>query len=70
VPKSSTEGWDYMGLQFTSSLDPNLKIVDLPSGGASSGYYIRLNGSYKFNNTAGSSVAVNVYYISKSQTSP
>ncbi|MBC7537849.1 MAG: hypothetical protein H7281_03455, partial [Bacteriovorax sp.] len=42
----------------------NLKVVDLPSG-ASSGYFLRLNGSYKFNNTAGSAVTVNVYYTSK-----
>lgn len=65
VPQNATNGWDYMGLQFTSSLDPSLKVVDLPNG-ASSGYFIRLNGSYKFNNTAGSPVTVNVYYTSKS----
>ncbi len=66
VPQSSTDGWDYMGLQFTNTLDPNLKIVDLPSG-ANSGYFLRLNGSYKFKNVAGSAVSINVYYISKSQ---
>lgn len=64
VPKSTTDGWDYMGLQFTSSLDPSLKIVDLPAG-SSSGWFIRLNGKYKFNNTAGSAVKVDVYYTSR-----
>jgi hypothetical protein len=64
VPQNATNGWDYMGLQFTSGLDQTLKVVDLPSG-ASSGYFLRLNGSYKFNNTAGSPVTVNVYYTSK-----
>lgn len=66
VPQNATNGWDYLGLQFTSALDPNLKIVDLPSG-ASSGYFIRLNGTYKFNNTAGAATSVSVYYTSKSQ---
>lgn len=65
VPQNSTNGWDYMGLQYTGSLDPNLKVVDLPAG-ASSGYFIRLNGTYKFNNTAGAATTVNVYYTSKS----
>ncbi|MDD4974783.1 MAG: hypothetical protein PHY93_10560 [Bacteriovorax sp.] len=64
VPQNATNGWDYMGLQFSSSLDPSLKVVDLPSG-ATSGYFLRLNGSYKFNNTAGAAVTVNVYYTSK-----
>lgn len=66
VPQNASNGWDYMGLQFTSSLDANLKVVDLPSG-ANSGYFLRLNGTYKFNNTAGSPVTVNVYYTSKAQ---
>lgn len=66
VPKSTTDGWDYMGLQFTGSLDPNLKILDLPNG-ATSGWFIRLNGAYKLNNTAGSAVSVDVYYTSKGQ---
>jgi hypothetical protein len=64
VPQNATDGWDYMGLQFTNSLDPNLKVVDLPNG-ASSGYFLRLNGSYKFNNTAGAAVNVVVNYTSK-----
>ena len=64
VPQSTTNGWDYMGLSYTLSLDQSLKIVDLPSG-ANSGYFIRLNGTYKFNNTAGAPVSVNVYYTSK-----
>ncbi|MFA6236458.1 MAG: hypothetical protein WC635_03940 [Bacteriovorax sp.] len=65
VSPNATNGWDYLGLQFTNSLDPNLKVVDLPSG-ASSGYFLRLNGTAKFNNVAGSTVTVNVYYTSKS----
>lgn len=65
IPQDSVNGWDYMGLQFTNSLDPNLKIVDLPSGGATSGYYLRLNGTAKFNNTAGSAVSISIYYTSK-----
>lgn len=64
VPKSSSEGWDYMGLQYMSALDPNLKVVDLPPG-TTSAYVIRLNGSYKFKNT-GTATNVNVYYNSKS----
>lgn len=65
VPQSSTNGWDYMGIQYISSLDSSLKIVDLPAG-AQSGYIIRLNGSYQFSNTAGAATSVNVYYTSKS----
>lgn len=64
VPKNATNGWDYMGLQFTSALDPAFKVVDLPSG-ATSGYIIRLNGSYQFSNTTGSAVNVIVNYTSK-----
>ena len=62
VPQSTTDGWDYMGLQFTASLDQTLKIVD-PHG--SSGYFLRLNGSYKFNNTAGAAISVIVNYTAK-----
>jgi hypothetical protein len=64
IPQNATNGWDYIGLQFTRTLDPNLKTVDLPNG-AASGYFIRLNGSAKFNNTAGASVPVEIYYTSK-----
>lgn len=70
VPQSSTDGWDYMGLQYTQTLTsayPDLKIQDLPAGGVTSGYFIRLNGSYKFKNTAGTPVAVRVDYIPKGQ---
>ena len=62
VPQNATNGWDYMGLQFAASLDPSLKIVD---SNGSSGYFIRLNGSYKFNNTVGASVPVIVTYTAK-----
>jgi hypothetical protein len=62
VPQNATNGWDYMGLQFAASLDPSLKIVD---SNGSSGYFIRLNGSYKFNNTVGASVPVVVTYTAK-----
>jgi hypothetical protein len=64
VPQSTTNGWDYMGLQFTSGLDSAFKIIDLPAG-APSGYFIRLNGSYQFKNKAGSPITVNVYYNPK-----
>ena len=64
VPQSTTNGWSYMGQQSISSLDPNLKVVDLP-GNTTSGYILQLNGSYKFNNTAGASISVNVAYTSK-----
>lgn len=69
VPQSSTNGWDYMGLQFinssNSSIDPNLKIALLPPG-APSGYLLRLNGSYKITNS-GSSVPISVFFNSASQ---
>lgn len=61
VPQNSTNGWDYIGLNFTYALDPNYKIIDLPPSG-DSGYFLRLNGTYKFKND--SSTAVAVYYIS------
>ncbi|MGZ3787601.1 MAG: hypothetical protein ACXVLQ_03720 [Bacteriovorax sp.] len=61
IPHSSTDGWDYMGLTFTSSLDSNYKIVDLPPSG-DSGYFLKLNGSYRFKND--STTNVSVYYIS------
>lgn len=65
VPQDTTNGWEYIpGIQFTSSLDPNLKIVDFPPG-TTSGYFIRLNGTYKFKNTAGAAVNVTVNYTSK-----
>ncbi len=67
VPQNATNGWEYIGLQFTTALDSNLKIVDLPVAGASSGYFIRLNGSYKFKNTAGAAVSVDVAYSTKTQ---
>lgn len=62
VPQSSTNGWDYMGLQYTSSLDQNLKVANLTAG-ISSGYFLRLNGTYKKSNT--SSNTFTVYYNSK-----
>lgn len=52
VPQSASNGWDLMGFQYTSALDSSLKIVNLPTGGASSGYFIRFNGSYKVKNTS------------------
>lgn len=64
IPQSSTNGWDYIGLQFTSALDSNLKVVNLPPG-ASSGYFIRLNGSYQFQNST--TTIIRVDYNSKSQ---
>jgi hypothetical protein len=64
VPASSTNGWEYLGLQFTSGLDSTFKVVDLPAG-ATSGYFIRLNGSYQFKNQVGKIIPVNVAYNPK-----
>ena len=64
IPQSSSNGWDYVGLQFTSALDPNYKVIDLPSG-ANSGYFIRLNGSYKFQNSTSTTTSIRVDYNSK-----
>ena len=63
IPQSSTDGWSYVGLQFTSSLDSNLKAVDLPPG-TSSGYFIQLNGNYRFQNTTSTTTAIRVDYSS------
>ncbi len=61
IPQSTTNGWEYIGLNFTAALDSQLKIVDLPVSG-DSGYFLKLNGSYKFKND--SSTTVTVFYIS------
>lgn len=62
VPQSSSNGWDYMGLQYTNALDSSYKVANLPAG-TSSGYFLRLNGTAKKSNT--SSNTFTVYYISK-----
>lgn len=62
VPQSSSNGWDYMGLQYTNALDSSYKVANM-SAGTSSGYFLRLNGTYKKSNT--SSNTFTVYYISK-----
>lgn len=61
IPQNSTNGWDYMGLQYTSALDSQYKIFNLTSG-AASGYFLRLNGTAQRDNT--SSARVDVYYTS------
>lgn len=61
VPQSTTNGWDYMGMQLVSGLDSSLKVFDLPPG-TPSGPIIRLNGTYKFQNSASSPVSVSVLY--------
>lgn len=61
IPQSTINGWEYIGLNFTSTLDSNYKIVDLPVSG-NSGYFLKLNGSYKFKND--STTTVTVFYIS------
>ena len=67
VPKSTTDGWEYIpSIQFVTSLDQNLKVVDLPAG-TPSGYFIKLNGAAKFKNTAGASIKITVDYLPKSQ---
>lgn len=65
VPKNATNGWSYMGLQYTSALNQSFKVFDLPAG-ASSGYMLQLNGSYQFTNT-GSAINITVYYNSRNQ---
>lgn len=62
VPQSSSNGWDYMGLQYTNTLDSQYKVANLTAG-TSSGYFLRLNGSYKVTNSASNTFTV--YYISK-----
>lgn len=62
VPQSTTNGWSYMGLQYISSLDSNYKVANLPNG-ATSGYIIQLNGTYRVSNAQ--NVSIQVYYTSK-----
>lgn len=62
VPQSSSNGWDYMGLQYTNALDSNYKVANLPAG-TSSGYFLRLNGTAKKSNSASNTFTI--YYISK-----
>jgi hypothetical protein len=64
IPQSSSNGWSYMGLQYTAALDQNLKVSDLPAG-STSGYIVKLNGNAQFDNT--SAVSITVYYNSKNQ---
>jgi hypothetical protein len=63
VPQSTTNGWSYMGLQYVSALDANYKVANLPNG-ATSGYIIKLNGTYQVTNS--NTVNIQVYYTSKS----
>jgi hypothetical protein len=63
IPQSTTNGWSYMGLQFISSLDANLKVANM-SAGATSGFIIKLNGTYQLTNSA--TVDIKVFYTSKS----
>lgn len=63
VPQSTTNGWSYMGLQYISALDSNYKVANLPNG-ATSGYIIQLNGTYKISNSQ--NVNIQVFYTSKS----
>jgi hypothetical protein len=62
VPQNSTNGWDYMGLQYTNALDSSYKVANLPAG-TSSGYFLRLNGTAKKSNSASNTFTI--YYISK-----
>lgn len=61
IPASSTNGWDYIGLQYTSALDSTLKVVNMPAG-SPSGIFIRLNGNYKVDNSTANNFVV--YYTS------
>jgi hypothetical protein len=67
IPQSSSNGWDYMGLQNTAALDSNLKVLSLPPG-TPSGYFIRLNGSYKFQNSTTTTTSIRVDYNSQTQS--
>lgn len=66
VPQSSSNGWEYMGLQYTAGLEQSLKVLNLPAG-TSSGYFIKLNGSYKFQNSTTTTTSIRVDYNSQSQ---
>ncbi len=61
IQKSATNGWSYIGLQFTETLEPNLKIAE--SVGESSGYYLKLNGSAKVTNS--NSNTITIFYNSR-----
>lgn len=61
VPQSATNGWEYLGLQYVSSLDNTLKILNIPAS-SQSGYFIKLNGSYKLPNNPVSPIQVSVLY--------
>lgn len=65
INPDSSNGWDYMALQYTSALDlENFKAFGLPAG-ISSGYFLRLNGSAKVQNNRNNTFEV--YYNSASQ---
>jgi hypothetical protein len=63
VPQSASNGWTYIGLQYVASLDSSLKVANLPAT-ATSGYFVKLNGTYKVSNSG--TVTIKVYYTSKS----
>jgi hypothetical protein len=61
IPQNTTNGWSYMGLQYTTALDTaDYKIYNYK--GDSSGYFLQLNGTAQFTNS--SSNTVTVYYTS------
>ena len=67
IPQSASNGWSYVdNVQYTSALDANLKVLSMPAG-TPSGYFINLNGSYKFQNSTSSTTSIRVDYNSQSQ---
>ena len=69
IPQDSTNGWTYIenGPQFTNGIEPDLenyKAFGLPAG-LSSGYFLRLNGNARVQNTK--SNAFEIRYNSANQ---
>lgn len=66
IPQSTSNGWEYINMQYASALDPTLKVLSMPAG-TSSGYFIKLNGSAKFQNSTTVTTSIRVDYNSQSQ---
>lgn len=65
IPQSSTNGWDYIDLQYTDALDlESFKAFGLPAG-ISSGYFLKLNGNARVQNNK--SNTFDIYYNSVAQ---
>ena len=65
IPENSSNGWEYIGLQYTNTLDlENFKVFGLP-GAISSGYFLQLKGNAQVQNSR--SNTFEVYYNSAAQ---